>query len=128
MSFFSLKSISEANQSGYKSTIMRPIYGLSAFCMSATILSYIFKLPIWITNTSFIFVILLVVIAISTYVFFVFKNPDYLRSEWHSISKLAIEAKLMGDDKHKLENNNLNISTPTERLIDKPEKLGGEDA
>lgn len=126
MSFiFPIKSISEANQSGGKSTILRPVYGIALLCFFASVASFWFKLPDWIGIVFACFTFLLIGVAVYMILFCLHTDRDALRSEWYSINKKAIEHGMFGDDKTGT------TDTTTINVVAKPndnsKKLGGGD-
>lgn len=122
---FPIKSISEANQSGGKSTILRPVYGIALLCLVATVVSFAFHLPEWIGFVFATLTFLLILVAIYMILFCLHTDKDALRSEWYSINKKAIEHGLLGDDKTGT------VTETTVTVVAKPndnsKKLGGGD-
>lgn len=112
---FPIKFVSEANQSGGKSTILRPVYGIALFCLLATIAGFYFKFPLWINIVFACFTFLLILVAIYMILFCLHTDKDALRSEWYSINKKAIEHGFLGDDK-----------TGFVKLGNKTNRLGGQ--
>lgn len=96
--FIPIKSISEANQSGYKSTILRPLYGIGVLCIAACIACFAFKVPDWIGIVFAIISFVIFGVAIFAYIYCLIKDRGALRSEWHSINQMAIQHGLLGDD------------------------------
>lgn len=119
---FPIKFVSEANQSGGKSTILRPVYGIALFCLLATIASFYFKFPMWISIVFASFTFLLILVAVYMILFCLHTDRDALRSEWYSINKKAIEHGYFGDDKAgfvKIDNNTNKLGGQSEdKLIE----------
>lgn len=77
-----------------KNVVDMPLfYGLFVLAF-ALISSAVSKYP-WVTIVLFSFAALLFVIATFGYLYFTFKNPDYLRSEEYQIKKQSLE--ILGD-------------------------------
>ena len=77
-----------------KNVVDMPLfYGLFVLAF-ALISSAVYKYP-WVTIVLFSFAALLFVIATFGYLYFTFKNPDYLRSEEYQIKKQSLE--ILGD-------------------------------
>lgn len=113
--FIPIKSVSEANQSGYRSTILRPIYGIGLLSILACIGCFAFKVPTWIGTTFAIIAFVILGVAIFSYIYCLIKDRGALRSEWHSINQMAIQHGMLGDDK-----------TGFIKIDNKPNKLGGQ--
>jgi len=65
--------------------------------LAATILSFYYKLPDWIGAAFACGAGITLVLYLVIYVLAFRKDPELLRSEKHSIQKLAIEKGLVGD-------------------------------
>jgi len=77
-----------------KNVVDMPLfYGLFVLAF-ALISSAVSKYP-WVTIVFFSFAALLFIIATFGYLYFTFKNPDYLRSEEYQIKKQSLE--ILGD-------------------------------
>jgi hypothetical protein len=120
--------ISKAYQSGYRSTILRPIYGLSALTISAIAIFAKVNVATWIINGLAIVLFVIIGVAVFSYLYCLVKDRSALRTESYSLSKLAIERGIYGDDKVGIIKDDITSITPTERLIDNTGKLGGKDA
>lgn len=122
---FPIKSISEANQSGYRSTVLRPIYGIGILSIVACITCFVFKVPNWIGVVFAIIAFIILVVAIFAYIYCLVKDRGALRSEWHSINQMAIEHGILGDSTAGIQpdHNNRVIVHPQNNA----KKLGGGD-
>lgn len=80
-----------------RSTILRPLGVVLSLLVPATILSYYFKLPQWLGASFACGAGATLVLYLIIYVLAFRKDPELLRSEKHSIQKLAIEKGFVGD-------------------------------
>ena len=55
------------------------------------------KAPQWTIIAMITFLALTILIYLGSYIYFALKNPDALRSEKFTLSKIAIEKNLIGD-------------------------------
>jgi len=107
---FPIKLVSEANQSGGKSTIIRPLIGIGILCITACIVCFIFNVPYWIGTVFALFGFIIIGVSIYAYIYCLKHDRDALRSEWFSISKKAIEHGVFGDSTTgMISDNNTNI-------------------
>jgi energy-coupling factor transporter transmembrane protein EcfT len=80
-----------------RSSVINPLQWTLVVIIFALFLFLEAKAPMWLLGTTAAasgFVLLLLVFA---FVYFMFKDPDALRSEKYSLVKTAIEKKLVGD-------------------------------
>ncbi len=66
--------------------------------MSGIVGATYYGAPIWLLVTLSVFLGFCVVLFLGSYTFFAIKNPDALRSERFTLSKMAIEKNLIGDN------------------------------
>jgi vacuolar-type H+-ATPase subunit I/STV1 len=95
-----------------KNVVDMPLfYGL--FILAFALISSVLSKYAWVTVVLFSFAGLLFALAIFGYIYFTFKNPDYLRSEQYHLRKQSLE--ILGD-KDKLlpidANNIVQITNP----------------
>jgi hypothetical protein len=64
-----------------------------------------------------VFLCVFLLLFLVSYIYFGIKNPDYLRSEQYSLSKMAIERGLLGDNLTGLRD--VNDPTSTALVIDR---------
>ena len=82
-----------------------------------------FHAPHWILVLFGLFSSITLILFGFSFVFFVFRDPDALRSEKYSLSKLAIEKGLIGDDiKGLLEADSEPVAQGMPRLLDSNQK------
>lgn len=91
--------LSQASSSGSRSTALQPLGWLCGILTSGLVIAASWRVPEWalISLTSLLCVT--VTIYLMSYIFYAIKNPDALRSEKYTLSKMAIEKNLIGDDK-----------------------------
>ncbi|MEJ1379328.1 MAG: hypothetical protein RPU34_05885 [Candidatus Sedimenticola sp. (ex Thyasira tokunagai)] len=90
--------LSQASSSGSRSTALQPLGWLSGILTSGLVLAATWGTPEWALVTLAIFLGITVTIYLISYIVYAFKNPDALRSEKYTLSKMAIEKNLIGDD------------------------------
>lgn len=90
--------ISQASASGSRSTALQPLGWLSGILTSGLILAASFGAPVWVLVSFAVMLCSTVGIYLSGYVYYAIKNPDALRSEKFTLSKMAIEKNLIGDN------------------------------
>ena len=99
MAIEAIKSfIQRAQLSGIKSTALYPLQWLIAILVSGLLLSFTVGAPSWVPIALFILCALTFILFGIAYSFFMVKDPDALRSERYSLSKMAIEKGLFGDN------------------------------
>ena len=111
-----------------RSDVLRPLawaVGILLFSLVTLVLSG--KAPSWLLVIMVILIILVVVLYIGAYVFFALKNPDALRSEKYSLSKMAIEHGVYGDSASEIIDPS--IANPSYRALPSPvDKGSGEQS
>jgi len=90
--------LSQASAKVLRSSVIGPLAWMTVILISAILLAFFFKIPLFIVIIFIIFFCLVMTIFVFAYMYFMFKNPDYLRSEFYFIQKLAIEKGLVGDN------------------------------
>lgn len=88
----------QANATGSKSTILKPLGWMMAICISATLTSTYFKSETYIVNIFLGFSILTMILYFTTYIYCLINDRDALRSETYSIQKMALEKGFVGDN------------------------------
>ena len=101
--------------SARKSTALAPLISFAAVLMPGPAAAVYFKAPSWLTVTLVVLLSLLVLTFLGAFIWFVFKNPDALRSERYSIQKMMIERGILGDT-----SSGLGQITGTQTLIGTP--------
>ena len=113
--------LQQATASGTKSTVLTDLRWCMAILLTALIAILEAHAPDWVLILLASFAALTFALYLAAYVYFALKAPDYLRSEKYSLSKLAIERSVTGDNLSgfvdpMLEHNSksLSVSTPPE--------------
>jgi len=91
--------LSQASSSGSRSTALQPLGWLSGILTSGLVVAASWGAPEWALITLSVLLVVTVSIYLISYIFYAIKNPDALRSEKYTLSKMAIEKNLIGDDK-----------------------------
>ena len=101
---------------GKKSHALIPLFwvlALIGICL-AIFASLDFKQKTFVIITFIVLFVIVLIIIIIAYVFFMLKNPDYLRSESFTLSKIALEKGILGDNENVVEYNEedvINVSS-----------------
>lgn len=90
--------LERATASGSRSTVMMELRWFLGIVCSGLILGVKFGSPAWIQILLAILLSVASLIYFGVYIFFAVKSPDSLRSETFTLSKLAIEKSMRGDD------------------------------
>lgn len=91
--------LSQASSSGARSTALQPLGWLTGILTSGLVVAAYWGAPEWALISLCGLLGVTVIIYLVSYVFYAIKNPDALRSEKYTLSKMAIEKNLIGDDK-----------------------------
>lgn len=90
--------LSQASSSGTRSTALQPLGWLTGILTSGIVLAASWDVPEWVLQALCFFLGLTVLTYLISYMLYAIKNPDALRSEKYTLSKMAIEKNLIGDD------------------------------
>ena len=94
-----IKSIlTQSTIKGVRSTILRPLAWMMGILLSATVIVVVLQSPFWFQIILSIFLVLSILLYLFTYILCLFTDKDALRSENFTISKLAIEKGIIGDN------------------------------
>jgi hypothetical protein len=88
--------IRHASAQGARSNVLNPLHIFIAMLLSSTIISFIRNLTLLSYILGF-FTIIALLTYIFCYLYLMFKDRDFLRSEKYSIQKMAIEKGFYGD-------------------------------
>ncbi|MCA1626194.1 MAG: hypothetical protein LC778_20860, partial [Acidobacteria bacterium] len=91
--------LQQASTSGSRSTAMKPLTWLVGILIVGVISLAASGATFWLLVTVAFLLVIAVVAFMSSYIYFMVKNPDALRSERFTLSKMKIEKNLIGDDK-----------------------------
>jgi hypothetical protein len=80
-----------------RSSVVNPLQWACAIVGSVLLLAVASHAPTWLVIMLAAIFCATFVLFTSVYVFFMLKNPDALRSEHYSLSKMAMEKGLVGD-------------------------------
>ena len=90
--------LSQANARGARSTALHSLQwalGLLLACLPPLLLA---KAPEWLIGLVIALVVAVLLVFLVAYVYLLLRNPDALRSEEFSLSKMAMERGLVGDN------------------------------
>ena len=109
---------SEASAKGARSTALHALqWGMAMLLISISIMAMA-GAPFWILIAISSAFGLVLVTFIGAYIFLLIKNPDALRSERFTLSKMAIERGLIGDSQSGLTEEEVVEDTISEALTD----------
>lgn len=98
MSPFSLSYLlQQANIGQSRTSVLNPIQWLLVILVAGIGICLMFHSAAWLVVLFAAMLIIGLVLFFGSYIYFVRTNPDALRSEHFSLSKLAIEKGLVGD-------------------------------
>ncbi len=117
--------LSQASSSGSRSTALQPLGWLTGILTSGLVVSASWGAPKWALISLAGLLILTVCIYLVSYIFYAFKNPDALRSEKYTLSKMAIEKNLIGDNQVGL--SEVEDYEKTSNFTALPNKTGGTE-
>lgn len=87
----------QSSTEGSRSSALRPIGWALALFLSGMLASIALHAPGYVVLVMVVLCILTFVLYAVGFVFFMVRNPDALRSEWYSITKMQIQRGLSGD-------------------------------
>ena len=79
-----------------RSAITNPLQWAIVILLSGMAMLWGVHAPEWLLVMLAVFLALFMVLFIGAYIYFGIKNPDFLRSEQYSLSKMAIERGMLG--------------------------------
>jgi hypothetical protein len=89
---------SHANASGARSTALYALQWVIGLFLSALALLVFSGAPPWLLILVGLALSVVLVVFLGAYLYLLLRNPDALRSEHFSLSKMAIEKGLVGDN------------------------------
>lgn len=84
--------------SGSKSTVLTELRWFVATVFSAFLIALKIDAAPWVLYLMAVILGLICIVYLAGYIFFAFRSPDYLRSEKFTLSKMAIERSITGDN------------------------------
>lgn len=113
--------LSQATATGARSTVLQPLSWLSVILTIGITILPARDAPDWLLILFSVLLVFCILTYIISYVYFAIKNPDALRSEKFTLSKMAIEKNLIGDNTAGLslinEGSEPNSNIPTPPLV-----------
>jgi hypothetical protein len=89
--------LQQASAQGSRSTALQPLIWLSSLFLVALVSSVSVHAPAWVVVALCSGTGVILVTFVFAYLFFVLKNPDALRSERFTLTKMQIEKNQLGD-------------------------------
>jgi len=80
-----------------KTTVLRPLAWIITLLLSGTIAAFALKIPDSVGITFLVLLVFCIFLYFYSYIFFMHKDPDQLRTENYSLQRLAIEKGVVGD-------------------------------
>ena len=90
--------LQRANADGSRSTAMTDLRWFLAILVFGLLAAFKYNAPVWILVVLAVLLVSAVLLFMGMYVFFAVRSPDLLRSEKFTLSKMAIEHTLKGDN------------------------------
>lgn len=90
--------LQQATATGSKSTVLRDLRWFAGIVLTALLVALKYAAPVWILVCLVVLTGLVAIIYLGAYIFFAIRSPDALRSETFTLSKLAIERSVTGDN------------------------------
>lgn len=91
--------LTSASATGGRSTALQPMGWLTAIVTVGFVIALSLQAPQWALILFGSLLGLSVCVYVVSYIYHAIKNPDALRSEKFTLSKMAIEKNLIGDDR-----------------------------
>ena len=95
-----LSFLQQATAKGSKSTALNPLAWALGILLSALLVAFRLNAPMWALIALGIGSGATMAIFLAAYIYFVLTNPDALRSERFTLSKMAMQQSEKGDDLH----------------------------
>lgn len=89
--------LQQANIGQSRSSVLNPLQWMLVILVFGIAVCLLCHAPLWLVILFAVMLALLFVLSLVAFVYFARVNPDSLRSEHFSLSKLAIEKGLVGD-------------------------------
>ena len=90
--------LEQATATGSKSTVLRDLRWFAGIVLTTLLAALHFKAPHWVLVCLAGLVGIVSFVYLGAYVYFALRSPDSLRSEKFTLSKMAIERSVVGDN------------------------------
>lgn len=90
--------LQQASAQGSRSTALNPLGWALTIALSALLVAVVEHAQAYITGILATFAGIILLTYLAAYIYFMIKDPDALRSEKFTLSKLAIERSITGDN------------------------------
>jgi hypothetical protein len=90
--------LEHATAHGARSTVLTDLRWFIGLILSAILIGVWEKMPAWLVGVLVTFLAIGVVLYFAAYIWFGIRNPDSLRSEKFSLTKMAIEKSAVGPE------------------------------
>ena len=80
-----------------KTTVLKPLAWKLALLIMATVMAFHYDLPYWVGTAFAVCALLTVLLHGYSYIYFMHKNPEMLRTESFSLQRIALERGVSGD-------------------------------
>lgn len=87
-----------SNTKASRSTVLKSLTWMVGICLAGLILAATSSINEWVVAVIAVILVLSFVLYAISYIFFMIKNPDALRSEKYNIQKMAVEKGIIGDN------------------------------
>ncbi len=81
-----------------RSSALNPLQWVLVILLAGAVICPLVNAPSWLLKILVGLTVIIVILIATSYVYFMFKNPDALRSEQYTLSKIALEKGLVGDN------------------------------
>jgi hypothetical protein len=88
----------QASSHGYRSTVMKSLAWIITILFCGCLTGFSIGAPLWFCIPDSVLLWFAIVLYLSAYLYCLIKQPDALRSERYSLSKMAIEHGIVGDN------------------------------
>src|SRR6266481_3993900 len=89
--------LEQSNVQESKTNVLRPVGWIFGICVAATLTSFTISAPVWVSIMFAVFSCLTLLLYLGSYMYCLLTDKDALRSEQHTLQKMAIERGIIGD-------------------------------
>jgi hypothetical protein len=90
--------LQQATAQGSRSTALNPLAWALGLCLSSLLIAISLNAPYWVTVFLSVVTALILIVFLFAYLYLLVKDRDALRSEKFTLSKMAIERSVTGDN------------------------------